>query len=213
MRKYLIGYLGRILCFYLEEENTEKLNKNFNEEKEVKNSLKARKICPFDFDTTINSECLTERSKNFNLNHHNKHKNGCKFTLHKFDTTNSIMKDYSKNNKGYKNANTERSFNELSYNLEKLLLKLQKFFNPFYLKNEDLKFAILKEILECQKLLLIKNMEYNSETKISINEIYDEWKVLAMVIDRICFFFYLFALILSSTVFFVREQVVSQNEN
>ena len=123
------------------------------------------------------------------------------------------MKDYSKNNKGYKNANTERSFNELSYNLEKLLLKLQKFFNPFYLKNEDLKFAILKEILECQKLLLIKNMEYNSETKISINEIYDEWKVLAMVIDRICFFFYLFALILSSTVFFVREQVVSQNEN
>ena len=39
MRKYLIGYLGRILCFYLEEENTEKLNKNFNEEKEFKNSL------------------------------------------------------------------------------------------------------------------------------------------------------------------------------
>ena len=61
--------------------------------------------------------------------------------------------------------------------LEMKLLKLQKRFNPNLLKDADLKYDIIKEILDCQRLLLIKNIhsESSDETQISMNEIYDEW--------------------------------------
>ena len=108
--------------------------------------------------------------------------------------------------------------NEICRNLEKMLNKMQKSFDPFKLKDENLKFTILKEILECQRLLLtynlfskdnatIKNTNSNREQNIiTINEIYDEWKILAMVVDRICFVFYLLALIISSVLFIASEQ-------
>lgn len=98
---------------------------------------------------------------------------------------------------------------DIGRNLEKMLIKMQKSFDPFKLHDEELKFAILKEILECQRLLLTANLKKDErkEKLISINEIYDEWKILAMIVDRICFFIYLAALILSSGIFFLREQV------
>jgi hypothetical protein len=136
----------------------------------------------------------------------------------------------------------ELPFNEdITKNLEKMLSKMQKSFDPFKLKDENLKFSIVKEILECQRLLLTVNLSNskeinyksfgrgrnNSNKKSSKNEkhssgyhremtpaeIYDEWKILAMIVDRICFFFYLLALVLSSGLFFLREQVYNDDYN
>ncbi len=132
----------------------------------------------------------------------------------------------------------ELPFNEdITKNLEKMLSKMQKSFDPFKLKDENLKFSIVKEILECQRLLLTVNLSNSKDInyksfgknnkKSSKNEkhssgyhremtpaeIYDEWKILAMIVDRICFFFYLLALVLSSGLFFLREQVYNDDYN
>lgn len=99
-------------------------------------------------------------------------------------------------------------FNEdITKNLEKMLVRMQKSFDPFKLHDESLKFAILKEILECQRLLLTANLANKKENQITANEIYDEWKVLAMIVDRICFFVYLAALVVSSVLFFLSEHM------
>ncbi len=119
--------------------------------------------------------------------------------IHK--NSNSVYKDKPQ-------SNDLILFNEdISKNLEKTLIKMQKTFDPFKLQDDNLKFAILKEILECQRLLLTANLSHNKEKKISINEIYDEWKILAMIVDRICFFVYLSALVVSSGLFFLSEQI------
>jgi hypothetical protein len=75
-----------------------------------------------------------------------------------------ILKKYSNNNKKIKRSNSFY-FNEVDCKLEMKLLKLQKRFNPNLLKDEDLKYDIIKEIHS-------KSLE---ETQISMNEIYDEW--------------------------------------
>ncbi len=129
---------------------------------------------------------------------------------------------------------------ETSKNLEKMLNKIQKSFDPFKLKDENLKFSIVKEILECQRLLLTVDLSDNKENKQKISkeqndsgikigknnkkflgiekiltttEIYDEWKILAMIVDRICFFVYLLALLLSSGLFFFREKIYNNDDN
>lgn len=96
---------------------------------------------------------------------------------------------------------------EISRNLEKILMKMQKSFDPFKLQDENLKLAILKEILECQRLLLSSSLAKKEDKHLNITEIYDEWKILAMIVDRICFFLYLAALFVSTGLFFLREQV------
>ena len=98
---------------------------------------------------------------------------------------------------------------DVGKNLEKMLIKMQRSFDPFKLQDEELKFAILKEILECQRLLLISNLkkEDRKERVMTANEIYDEWKILAMIVDRICFFIYLSALLISSAIFFIGEKI------
>lgn len=107
----------------------------------------------------------------------------------------------------------QQPFNdEMCKNLEKMIIKMQNSFDPFKLKDEHLKFSILKEILECQRLLLTYNLfskndnSNNEQSILTITEIYDEWKVLAMIVDRICFVFYLLSLIISSLLFVMSEQ-------
>ncbi len=121
------------------------------------------------------------------------------------------------NEKGNKlNLGSELTpFNDrISKNLEKMLIKLQKSFDPFKLQDENLKFEMLKEILECQRLLLQANLNNRinnrRQKQMTINEIYDEWKILAMIVDRICFFIYLFALIGSSVLFFFQENLINE---
>ena len=92
---------------------------------------------------------------------------------------------------------------DTSRNIEKVISKIQKSFDPFKIDDLNLKYSILKEILECQRLLLTQNFE--TKSIISISDILDEWKLLAIVVDRICFFLYLFAMVLSSTLFFLQD--------
>ena len=86
--------------------------------------------------------------------------------------------------------------NELSDSLETALVNTLKSFDLNKLQNKRLKVMILKELLGCQFNLIEKKVQMLKEN------IYDEWKLLAMIIDRLCFFIYLFALLMSSILFF-----------
>lgn len=159
--------------------------------------------------------------------HHN-----CQLTANSMITENTNKSNNLNilNNCNFNSSNQlhqELPFNEdISKNLERMLTKMQKSFDPFKLKDDNLKFSIVKEILECQRLLLTVNLTNNANKNnnntdssgfemesnyknddLSITEIYDEWKILAMIVDRICFFIYLLALVFSSGIFFLRDYI------
>ncbi len=84
---------------------------------------------------------------------------------------------------------------------------IKKIINSFEmdkLKNNELKLKILKEIL-CAQINLIDSNEKRAKTKenMQLIEIYDEWKLLAQVIDCLCFYMYLITLISSSLLFYL----------
>lgn len=98
----------------------------------------------------------------------------------------------------------------LTHNIEQILLKMQRQFDPSKIDDEQLKISILREILECQRLLLTihaKRQNVNSE---SLHDIYEEWKILAIIVDRICFIFYLTSMLAASIIFFVREPILKR---
>ena len=99
----------------------------------------------------------------------------------------------------------------LTYNIEQILLKMQTQFDPSRIDDENLKISILREILECQRLLLtIHARKQNVHTQ-SLFDIYEEWKILAIIVDRICFIFYLVSMLAASIIFFVREPILKQS--
>ncbi|RNA21152.1 neuronal acetylcholine receptor subunit alpha-7 isoform X2 [Brachionus plicatilis] len=212
MRKYIIGYLGRVFCFCHEsnayfraqkDHPTDKIQvRKINRDelpmfiKSKENDLLNQEINEFDF---------TSKSEPAYLKHNRERVTD--------DNQNSFTKannlpNQPRNSYEFLNPKTsEVPFSEeISKNLEKMLIKLQKSFDPFKLQDENLKFSILKEILECQRLLLTANLASKKEKAITVNEIYDEWKILAMIVDRICFFVYLSALLMSSVLFLYSEQ-------
>jgi hypothetical protein len=99
----------------------------------------------------------------------------------------------------------------LTHNIEQILLKMQTQFDPSRIDDENLKISILREILECQRLLLtIHARKQNVHTQ-SLYDIYEEWKILAIIVDRICFIFYLISMLAASIIFFVREPILKRN--
>lgn len=99
----------------------------------------------------------------------------------------------------------------LTHNIEQILLKMQRQFDPSKIDDEQLKISILREILECQRLLLtIHAKKQNIQTE-SLHDIYEEWKILAIIVDRICFVFYLISMLAASVIFFVREPILRRN--
>jgi len=51
---------------------------------------------------------------------------------------------------------------------------------------------ILKEIFACQLNLIAQKKESEKHSAdMKLKEIYDEWKIIAMICDRTCFFLYL----------------------
>lgn len=219
MRKYFINYLGRLLCFCFDQNDFSIIKHGEQYQDNCNNKfVKQRNLERIYNKEMFLREMQFEETNQINRAEHLSTNTICesfgqnrKVFIRKNDR--KISRKYEKNNTRADCVKLD-SLQELSLNLEKMLMKLQKSFDPFCLKDEDLKFSILKEILECQRLLLNQNLEnFNTNNNLSINEIYDEWKVLAMIMDRICFFFYLFALILSSTIFFFREQVMYSEKN
>lgn len=100
----------------------------------------------------------------------------------------------------------------LTHNIEQILLKMQTQFDPSKIEDENLKISILKEILECQRLLLtIHARKQNAHSQI-LYDIYEEWKILAIIVDRICFIFYLISMLAASIIFFVREPILHRKK-
>ncbi len=94
---------------------------------------------------------------------------------------------------------TKRIFDQL----ENLIIQLQCSFDPFRLKNRNMKSLLLKEVVRCQNELQVQN----EKSKLNaINKISEEWKILAMIIDRIFFFIYLSCLVVISGLFYVSER-------
>ncbi|UJR35489.1 hypothetical protein I4U23_028243 [Adineta vaga] len=99
----------------------------------------------------------------------------------------------------------------LTYNIEQILLKMQRQFDPSKIDDEQLKISILREILECQRLLLTIHAKKQNLNSQSLYDIYEEWKILAIIVDRICFIFYLTSMLAASIIFFVREPILKRN--
>ena len=261
MRKYIIGYLGRVFCFGYEskhfiirEKQEQQLLDNAKNNDMLKSKFsffkrsikKERKDCKSvnhynedsEYDVPESEPAYTKTNNRLNLtkitaenNEYNLKENrivleysnntsSYNSVIHKAQTlsknntnpartSTQSLTETTKTKKTDNEANMEqRPFSdEMSRNLEKLLLKMQKSFDPFKLQDENLKFAILKEVLECQRLLLSSSLTTKEDKQININDVYDEWKILAMIVDRICFFLYLAALFVSTGLFFLREQV------
>jgi hypothetical protein len=99
----------------------------------------------------------------------------------------------------------------ITHNIEQILLKMQTQFDPNKIDDEQLKISILREILECQRLLLTIHARKQNVHSQSLYDIYEEWKILAIIVDRICFIFYLISMISASIIFFAREPILTRN--
>jgi hypothetical protein len=228
MRKYIIGYMGKVFCFSYES-RAFFIAAKYSSEKE--NSLKVvdeqiegsrNKFETKHMSTNQPAKSRTEIRRLQNQGELRENRILLEFTnendessepinLAKSQQVKKLGNTNIKTNKIKLNSENEDNKNmfseEIFRNMEKFLIKIQKSLDPFKLQDEMLKYSILKEILECQRLLLTANVSKRKHMDLSINEIYDEWKILAMVVDRLCFFIYLLALIISSALFFTQEQI------
>jgi len=110
----------------------------------------------------------------------------------------------------HENDNTGTSIQQhsITHNIEQILLKMQTQFDPNRIDDEQLKISILREILECQRLLLTIHARKQNVHSQSLYDIYEEWKILAIIVDRICFIFYLISMIAASIFFFVQQPIL-----
>ncbi|CAF3937892.1 unnamed protein product [Rotaria sp. Silwood2] len=122
-------------------------------------------------------------------------------------TTATPIDDYDKDGM----THTSIQQHSLTHNIEQILLKMQTQFDPSRIDDEQLKVSILREILECQRLLLsIHARKQNIHSQL-LYDIYEEWKILAIIVDRLCFIFYLISMLAASIIFFVREPILRRN--
>jgi hypothetical protein len=137
----------------------------------------------------------------------NRNRNETKIPLAVRKTTSTIVEDDDNEDVRY----SIRQQQSITYNIEQVLLKMQTQFDPSRIKDENLKISILREILECQRLILtIHARKQNAHTQV-LYDIYEEWKILAIIVDRICFIFYLISMLAASIIFFVREPILKRN--
>jgi hypothetical protein len=137
----------------------------------------------------------------------NRNRNETKIPLAVRKTTSTIVEDDDNDDVRL----STRQQQSITYNIEQILLKMQTQFDPSRINDENLKISILREILECQRLILtIHARKQNVHTQV-LYDIYEEWKILAIIVDRICFIFYLISMLAASLIFFVREPILKRN--
>jgi len=135
-----------------------------------------------------------------------RNKNDIKMKLSVRTTTSTTIEDDNEDL-----THTTLQQHSLTHNIEQILLKMQTQFDPSKIDDENLKISILREILECQRLLLtIHARKQNVHTQV-LYDIYEEWKILAIIVDRICFIFYLISMLAASIIFFVREPILKRS--
>ena len=194
MRLYIIGYLGRAFCFVVESRAFYLSDKKSNiivQNEELNNSFASFQEIIKD-DSFVESEIIGPIDEILIENN----------LLKNLKYSESKITNLSKTTKTMRDINSSR-------NMERLIRKIYKSVDPYKIKDESLKFTILKEILECQRLLLASEYKDHcgkaKDTLISIEDIYDEWRILAMIVDRICFWLYLFVMTTSSVTFYLQE--------
>ena len=87
---------------------------------------------------------------------------------------------------------------------------MQTQFDPSRIDDEQLKVSILREILECQRLLLTIHAKKQNGHSSNVYDIYEEWRILAIIVDRLCFIFYLISMLAALLIFFVREPILKR---
>ena len=105
----------------------------------------------------------------------------------------------------------EKTSQNLDLNCEVLLDKLKNSFDPAQVKSKRMRVRLINEIIKCQTNLLKDNKvskgkipnSFYIENEIKENKIYTEWKILSKIVDRLCFFIYLFLFLASSFLFFL----------
>lgn len=182
MRIYLIGYLGYVLRITNNYETENPINRKKQEAALIPNVKK--------YSTSINYYDL---KRNFIV------KNSFKTTLaSNINSTKSI----TSNPVSEANKSTKRLKNESNKKIENVISEMIASFEPAKIKDNNLKILVLKEILQSQiSLIDLNEKRCKTRNEINLNEIYDEWKILAIITDRACFLIYLITLV-SSTLFF-----------
>ncbi len=126
-------------------------------------------------------------------------------------TTTAVTDDDLDDDHNDELTHTSIQQHSLTHNIEQILLKMQTQFDPSRIDDENLKVSILREILECQRLLLTIHARKQNIHSQSLYDIYEEWKILAIIVDRICFIFYLISMLAATIIFFVREPILNRN--
>jgi len=147
-RTYVIGYVGRVFCFGPETRTfyTQHMVRNLSESSKKKKKNAAQEA------------------------------DGCKEIGEAMDKERVEAKETpSKKQEGLE-ADCRFASNESSCrNLEKLVRKMHRTADIFSLEDQTLKFSILKEVLECQRLLLTNTLSgQRPSLYVSSDEVYDE---------------------------------------
>ncbi|CAF1128213.1 unnamed protein product [Adineta steineri] len=136
-----------------------------------------------------------------------RNRNDTRLKLNVMKTTSTTVNDDDNEDLTY----TTLQQHSLTHNIEQILLKMQTQFDPSKIDDENLKISILREILECQRLLLTIHAKKQNVHTQALYDIYEEWKILAIIVDRICFIFYLISMLAASIFFFAREPILKRN--
>ncbi len=186
-RKLIIGYIGRFFCFssgakkaYMSLVNNEVIGKNCDEkqtEAESENDYINIKNKPAYLKMREKTQVYSEKPNSEFVSNLNSSENP--FSI------------------------------EMYYDFDEILIKIKKSFESSQPKDENLKF--LKTILECQNLLLAFNLNSSNDpikkkNESNSKELLDEWKLLALIIDKCCFVLHLFVFFISCFIFIFREQ-------
>ena len=80
------------------------------------------------------------------------------------------------------NKSTKRLKNESNKKIENVISEMIASFEPAKIKDKNLKILVLKEILQSQiSLIDLSEKRCKTRNEITLNEIYDEWKILAII--------------------------------
>jgi hypothetical protein len=202
MRKYIIGHMGSIFCFSSER-------RFYNKEFETMIVKQIKKYCTC---------CGKEKLENGDANQNSiENEKLISLNMNSEEKTEKSVLLIKNNNSS--NLVTFEETKKLYDQLEALIIKLQSSFEPHKLKDVNLKRLLLREIIECeQNLIMLTNFLQNKKFRMmsikqnekAMKKLNDEWKIVAVIIDRVCFFVYLFFLLLSTVVFILSQTVFSK---
>ena len=77
----------------------------------------------------------------------------------------------------------------------------------------ETRLEVLTEIMKCQHVIFKNLRSKKPDDRISYEQIYDEWKMISMIFDRVCFFVCLASLVINFLVCLLNKHVAFRNED